>query len=114
MSAPAFVIDGGNRAVTPWAVMFDSLPCSAQRIDEMLSTPSKAAVRALAGLEGPVAVLGAGGKMGLHMAAMLRSALDEAGRMGEQVYAVSRFGSPESREPFDRLGVDTISADLTD
>ena len=68
----------------------------------------------LSGLEGPVAVLGAGGKMGLHMAAMLRRAFDEAGRVGEQVFAVSRFGSPESRDPFDRFGVDTISADLTD
>jgi nucleoside-diphosphate-sugar epimerase len=94
--------------------MFDSLPANPERIDEKLSKPSKEAVSGLRGLEGPVAVLGAGGKMGLHMAAMLRRVFDEAGRVGEQVFAVSRFGSPESRVPFDQFGVDTISADLSD
>jgi nucleoside-diphosphate-sugar epimerase len=91
-----------------------SLPCSADEIDAWLSTPSEAAVAAAASLTGPVAVLGAGGKMGLHMAAMLRRALDAAGRKDVRVVAVSRFGSPESREPFARLGVETLAADLLD
>ncbi|MFN6017229.1 MAG: NAD-dependent epimerase/dehydratase family protein [Verrucomicrobiota bacterium] len=90
------------------------LPCDADCIDDFLSEPSTEAVRAAADFEGPVAVLGAGGKMGLHMAAMLRRALDGAGRRDVPVVAVSRFGSPESREAFARFGVETVSADLLD
>lgn len=61
-----------------------------------------------------MAVLGAGGKMGGHMAAMLRRALDAAGRRDARVVAVSRFSSPASRETFARFGVETLSADLLD
>ena len=56
----------------------------------------------------PAGVLGAGGKMGLHVAAMLRKALDRAGRPEVPVYAVSRFGSVNSREEFARFGVDMM------
>lgn len=94
--------------------MTSPLPCDAGRIDEFLSEPSADAVRAAETLEGPVAVLGAGGKMGLHMAAMLRRALDGAGRRDVPVVAVSRFGSPEAREAFNSCGVETLSADLLD
>lgn len=65
-------------------------------------------------MEGPVAVLGAGGKMGLHMAAMLRRALDSAGRRDVPLVAVSRFASQSARDAFTRLGVETLSADLLD
>ena len=90
------------------------LPCEASLIDEFLSAPSDEAIRCSASLEGPVAILGAGGKMGLHMAAMVRRALDGAGRKDVPVVAVSRFSSPESREAFNRFGVETLSADLLD
>ena len=62
----------------------------------------------------PVGVLGAGGKMGLHVSAMLRCALDAAGRPEVPVHAISRFGSVHSREAFHRFGVQTVSADLLD
>lgn len=91
-----------------------SLPCSVDRIDDWLSEPSAPAVLAAGGLEGPVAVLGAGGKMGGHMAAMLRRALDAAGSGDTRVVAVSRFSSPASREPLARCGVETLAADLLD
>ena len=65
-------------------------------------------------MQGPVGVLGAGGKMGLHVAVMIRKSLDLAGRKDVPVYAVSRFGSVNSREEFSRFGVDTIAADLLD
>jgi nucleoside-diphosphate-sugar epimerase len=52
--------------------------------------------------------------MGLHMAAMLRRALDAAGRRDVPVVAVSRFGSAEAREAFTRSGVETLAADLLD
>jgi len=52
--------------------------------------------------------------MGLHVSAMLRRALDKAGRPEVPVHAVSRFGSVHSRESFHHFGVQTISADLLD
>jgi len=90
------------------------LPCGPDEVDDFLAMPSPAAVQAAARLEGPVGVLGAGGKMGLHMAAMLRRALDAAGRPHVQVVAVSRFAASASRDPFTRSGVPTLSADLLD
>lgn len=90
------------------------LPCAPGQIDHFLSEPSAGVVEAAASMAGPVGVLGAGGKMGLHVAAMLRKSLDRAGRSGAPVYAVSRFGSVNSREEFARFGVETIAADLLD
>jgi nucleoside-diphosphate-sugar epimerase len=90
------------------------LPCGPDAVDAFLARPSKAAVEAAAALEGPVGVLGAGGKMGLHMAAMLRRGLDAAGRPEVTVTAVSRFGSAAAREPFARIGVPTLAIDLLD
>ena len=91
-----------------------TLPCPPERIDEFLSEPGAGAIEAAGGLAAPVGVLGAGGKMGLHVSAMLRRALDLAGRPEVPVYAISRFGSVHSREAFHRFGVQTLSADLLD
>ena len=91
-----------------------TLPCGRDEFDRFLSTPSPEAIRVAGTLDGPVAVLGAGGKMGLHMAAMLRRALDAAGRSDVPVIGVSRFGSAAGRKRFERLGVRTLVADLLD
>jgi nucleoside-diphosphate-sugar epimerase len=91
-----------------------SLPCSPCDINQFLSEPSTGVLHAARELEGPVGVLGAGGKVGLHMAAMLRRALDGVGRQDVKVYAVSRFGSARAREEFAKFGVETIAADLLD
>ena len=91
-----------------------SLPCAADQIDEFLSEPSPEVVTAAHSIKGPVGVLGAGGKMGLHVAVMLRKALDRADRPEVPVYAVSRFGSVQSRDSFEKYGVLVISADLMD
>ena len=90
------------------------LPCGRDEVDWFLSAPSSAAIRMAEALDGPVAVLGAGGKMGLHMAAMLRRALDAAGRADVPVTGVSRFGCHEGRKRFEKLGVQTLVADLLD
>lgn len=63
-------------------------------------------------LTGPVGVLGAGGKMGLHVAVMARRALDLVGRPEVPVIAVSRFSSLRGREEFESRGVQTMAADL--
>jgi dTDP-4-dehydrorhamnose reductase len=65
-----------------------------------------------AGLAAPVGILGAGGKMGLHVARMVRLALDRAGRTEVPVVAVSRFSSLRAREEFESHGIKAIGADL--
>lgn len=79
----------------------------------MLSAPDDATVEALASYAGEFAVLGAGGKMGLHVALMIRRALDAMGR-SDRVTAVSRFGSPDACRPFAAAGIETVSADLSE
>jgi nucleoside-diphosphate-sugar epimerase len=90
------------------------LPCHPDLIDDFLSEPGNAVVKAVESLPAPVGVLGAGGKMGFHVAAMLRRALNQAGRPEVPVYAISRFGSVRSRDEFEKVGVQTIAADLLD
>jgi nucleoside-diphosphate-sugar epimerase len=94
--------------------MAPNLPCGRDDLDRFLSAPSPAAIRVAETLAGPVAVLGAGGKMGLHMAVMLRRALEAAGRSDVPVTGVSRFGAAGARHGFERAGVQTLAADLLD
>lgn len=56
-------------------------------------------------------VLGAGGKMGLHLCLMLRKAIDRSGSRA-RLTAVSRFGSVNDREPFEARGVAIQTCDL--
>ncbi len=70
-----------------------------------LTAPAPAVVRAAAALDGPVMVLGAGGKMGPTLAELLV-------RAGAEVIAVSRFYQPGLREYLGGVGVGTIAADL--
>jgi nucleoside-diphosphate-sugar epimerase len=63
--------------------------------------------------DGPVVVLGAGGKMGLHLSLMLRKAAIAAGQAGRRVIAVSRFSTLRDRDSFARAGIDTIACDLS-
>ncbi|MFN8518076.1 MAG: hypothetical protein U0667_01510 [Chloroflexota bacterium] len=89
-----------------------SAPDGEGQLDEYLSRPRPSTVAALAGLEGDLLVLGAGGKMGLSFAAMAARSLRAAGDTTRRVIAVSRFH--DGVEPFHAAGVETISADLLD
>jgi len=84
-----------------------------EQVDIQLSEPSDELIGALGGIEGPVLVLGAGGKMGLHVGAMISRADAAAGRERE-VLAVSRFSSIHGREAFEKFGVKTLACDLED
>jgi len=86
-------------------------PQSEEELEERLSQPDVATVEALAGLRGDFLVLGAGGKMGLSLTRMVRRALDEGGRRGDTVTAVSRFGDGAG-DGFEKARVATVSADL--
>jgi nucleoside-diphosphate-sugar epimerase len=58
-------------------------------------------------------VLGAGGKLGLHVSLMLRRALQTQGRT-DPVVAVSRFGTLRDRAAFESCGIATHACDLSD
>ncbi len=89
------------------------LPCSPSTVDEFLSEPSPEATAVLARTAGPVLVLGAGGKLGLHLSMMLQRALAGLGRPAD-VLAVSRFQTLHDRADFTRHGITTHAADLCD
>jgi len=85
----------------------------ADELDGFITQPSPRVIHSLSGAPNDFAVLGAGGKMGYHVTRMLSRALQAAGR-NDRIIAVSRFSDAEARHRFDQLGVETISADLTE
>ncbi|MGH7996938.1 MAG: NAD-dependent epimerase/dehydratase family protein [Opitutaceae bacterium] len=89
------------------------LPCRPERADEFIAAPSPAAIRTLRSHTGPILVLGAGGKLGLHVAYMLSRAARAQG-LADPVLAVSRFRTLRTREEFERLGLATLGCDLED
>ena len=87
-------------------------PQNTDELDQLISQPTEGVVRALLSVEGPIAVLGAGGKMGFHLCLMLQKALRMLGR-DDEVTAVSRFSNQIVRERFRAAGIAVISADLS-
>lgn len=90
-----------------------ALPCPPGAIDDFLGEPLPGAVAALRDTPGPFLVLGAGGKIGLHLCVMLRRALTRLGRR-DRVVAVSRFSSLRDRSAFEQRGIETLPCDLAD
>lgn len=86
---------------------------SVAELDLLLSEPSPDLIETMGTLEGGVLVLGAGGKMGFTLAAMAHRAAEAAG-LELPVIAVSRFADQAQREPFEKLGVETVHCDLLD
>src|SRR5438094_10560912 len=84
------------------------------QLEERLSRPTPGTVEAMHHLEGPLLVLGAGGKMGPSLVRLARRSADEAGRRDLPVIAVSRFSSPGVREELERERIETIACDLLD
>jgi nucleoside-diphosphate-sugar epimerase len=80
-------------------------------LEELLSRPSAADVAFARTVDGDVAVLGAGGKMGPSLARRVRRSLHAAG-VARRVFAVSRFSEPGVAEALARAGVETIPCDL--
>jgi hypothetical protein len=89
------------------------LPCRPEDCDEFLSRPTSGAIEALARLDGPVMLVGAGGKMGPTLAIMAARAMRAAGKKHD-VMAVSRFSNAEARALLEREGIRTVSCDLLD
>lgn len=90
-----------------------ALPCEPDQADIFLSEPPASAIAALRRTPGDFMVLGAGGKMGLHLCRMLQRGFDTLGD-GRRVTAVSRFSSVNDRAQFEAFGIATRSCDLCD
>lgn len=80
-------------------------------LDELLSEPTEATIRALAALEGDLLILGVGGKIGPTLARMAKRASEVAG-IGRRVIGVSRFSTHECEHQLQAWGVETIRCDL--
>jgi nucleoside-diphosphate-sugar epimerase len=87
----------------------DVLCMDERGLEDWLSEPTAATRATVAEIEGDIAVLGAGGKMGPTLAMMLKKAAP-----AKTVYAVSRFSDRQVRDRIAGLGVRIAEADLLD
>lgn len=87
-------------------------PFTNKNLDDYIARPRPCALNAAKNLEGDVLVLGAAGKMGLHLCLMLKRCFEQNGQ-NNRVIAISRFSSPGSRNQFEKLGIGTIPCDLS-
>jgi len=90
-----------------------SLPCAVTEIDDFIATPSPEVIETVRTWDSDVLVLGAGGKMGLHLCAMIQKSLELIGS-GRSVIAVSRFGNLMDQDDFESRNIRTIAGDLRD
>ena len=86
-------------------------PKRIEALERRLTRPTQALVEAITAVEGPLVVLGAGGKMGPTLAVLAQRAAQEAGHP-LQVIAVSRFSSAAARTWLEAQGVATRRANL--
>lgn len=90
-----------------------ALPCSPGDVDEFIAQPNDAVVETVRRQKGPMLILGAGGKMGLHLSLMLRAAVQRA-KVDVPVIAVSRFSTLRDQADFTQRGIEVIPCDLED
>lgn len=88
-------------------------PRTEEELEERLSRPTPAVIEALRFAPGDVVVVGAGGKMGPSLTAMLRRAANALGD-GRRIHAVSRWGNAADATRLKAMGVDVVRADLLD
>jgi nucleoside-diphosphate-sugar epimerase len=90
--------------------MIDVVTLDERGLEEILSEATEGTRKAVAGLDGDIVVLGAGGKMGPTLAMMLKKA--SGGK--KTIYAVSRFSNQPIKSRMQQAGIETIEADLLD
>ena len=102
--------DNSNQ-LQPGTASFPDLIQNEAALDEVLTRPRPALVEFMRGLSSPLAVLGAGGKMGPTLALLAKRAPEASGHSLE-VIAVSRFSDGPSQQWLQDRGVRTFRADL--
>jgi len=80
-----------------------------EQLDDLLSRPSDALVQFIAGLDGDLCILGAGGKIGPTLTRMACRAVEAAGA-GKRIYAVDVAPLPDLAD----AGAETVACDLLD
>src|SRR5487761_1745790 len=80
-------------------------------LEDLLSEPTAATVKAMAALEGDIVILGVGGKMGPTLARMAKRASDLAG-VSRRVIGVARFSTGGLEEQLQSWGIETCRCDL--
>jgi len=78
---------------------------------EHFCEPAASLEKVLRTVEGPIVILGAGGKMGPSLSVMILRSVKEAG-LSHSVVAVSRFTDPRQKQWLEAQGVQTVAADL--
>lgn len=89
--------------------MIDISELDENGLEDILSEPTEATKKVVAGLTGDIVVLGAGGKMGPTLAMMLRKASPD-----KRIFAVSRFSDNSVRSRIEQAQIETVEADLLD
>lgn len=90
--------------------MITNLPLTIRNedeLEELLSRPTDRLTAALAKLDGDIAILGVGGKMGPTLARMAKRAAPR-----KRVLGVARFSSPGLREKLESWDIETVACDL--
>jgi nucleoside-diphosphate-sugar epimerase len=88
-------------------------PSTEPELEDLLTRPGAELIRFMGQIREPLVVLGAGGKMGPTLCLLARRAAEAAGR-SLRIVAVSRFGTPATRQWFAEHNLETISCDLQD
>ncbi len=88
-------------------------PTNIAELHERASRPNEDVLNCLRNFDGDVLVIGAGGKMGFHLSAMVHRGLTKIAS-SHRLTAVSRFSAPHATDLFDQYQINTLSADLTD
>jgi nucleoside-diphosphate-sugar epimerase len=89
--------------------MRDIVQMDERGLEDWLSEPLAATGATLRAVEGDIAVLGAGGKMGPTLTMMLKKAAPR-----KTIYAVSRFSDRQVKDRIAEEGAEVIEADLLD
>ncbi|MFL3656571.1 MAG: NAD-dependent epimerase/dehydratase family protein [Opitutales bacterium] len=89
------------------------LPCSIDEVDWFLSTPQAGAIETVRALDGDILVLGAGGKMGLHLCLLLKGILSDLNKRN-RLFAASRFSSLNSKSAYEENGIEVLAGDFRD
>jgi nucleoside-diphosphate-sugar epimerase len=84
-----------------------------EQLEELLSEPTGGVLETMRRMEGDLALLGVGGKIGPTLARMAVRASQAAGA-ARRVIGVSRFTAPGLRRRLDSWGIETIGCELLD
>lgn len=123
MSNHANFSDTGNAAQGPekghlsqTIFQNERLPASIRdldHLDDLLSQPTSQVIETLSQVDGDLAILGVGGKMGPTLARMARRAFDHLGKKN-RVLGIARFSQAGLEERLRSWGIDTVRCDLLD